>query len=438
MDHDLGRTGVVVVAVTAVFLVLIGNSLGSINANLATADGAVTDVAGHTKTLPDQIADVNAALPKIDRALVDLPGDTEQITANLDGHPPACAPSTPRSWTPPRASTTCPATWSQTSDLVVPIASRLADTSGLLRQILGSTGRIHTSLVEVNGAKDCGLAGIDAFVRYLNDHLATSGDLGDILAGLTDINGHLGGICRSTAVNLLHGVPIGADSDWAGFDRPSSTGLRSNGLKLCGGSCRPGDLAPDPGTSSSSGGFAVVALILLTRTLVASARIDADIRAAVNPEMAQIGATPCTCRRSTGPRGGQRIADAADPLHDDLAATGAATADVAVTTRPIARDVTAIGASIEHIDASVTAIRASVERLVPLVIAIRADTGDISDALAGTAAVTEEVESAVADIVAGLTTADRRADRGARPGSTARSGRSADTRRTSRTARSCG
>ena len=95
----------------------------------------------------------------------------------------------------------------ETSDLVGPIASRLAATSALLRQILDSTGRIHTSLVEVNGAKDSGLAGIDALVQNINDHLkATSGDLGNILDGLTEINGHLDGICRSTAVNLLHGV----------------------------------------------------------------------------------------------------------------------------------------------------------------------------------------------------------------------------------------
>jgi archaellum component FlaC len=199
--------GAVVVLVTAVFLVLIGNSLVSINSNLATADRAVTDVAGHTKTLPDQIDDVNAALTKIDGALVDLPGDTEQITANLEeirlglrAIDVSLVDSAPRL---DHVSDNL----TETSDLVEPIASRLSDTSALLRQILGSTGRIHSSLVEVNGMKDSGLEGVEALVRSINDHLMrTSGDLGNILEGLTDINGHLDGICRSTAVNLLHGA----------------------------------------------------------------------------------------------------------------------------------------------------------------------------------------------------------------------------------------
>lgn len=198
--------GLVVVLVTAVFLVLIGNSLVSINSNLTAADRAVTDVAGHTRTLPDQIADVNAALTKIDGALTSLPQDTEAVTANLeeirnslravDG---SLADSAPRL---AKVSDNLTAT----SDLVDPLAAGLLDTSALLRQILGSTGRIRTSLVEVNGSTDTGLAGIEALVRSINAHLSrTSGDLGNILDGVTDINLHLENVCRSTAVNLLHG-----------------------------------------------------------------------------------------------------------------------------------------------------------------------------------------------------------------------------------------
>lgn len=151
------------------------------------------------------------------------------------------------------------------------------------------------------------------------------------------------------------------------------------------------------------GVFVVVALVLLTRTLIASAGIGGDIDGAVNPQMAEIGTD--TLRLPALDRTAplvERIAEAVAPLHRDLAATVDSTGDIDVTTGMISGDVDSIGASIEGIDASVTAIRASVERLVPIVAAIRADTGDITATFAETAGRTEAVEASAADIVTRL------------------------------------
>lgn len=151
------------------------------------------------------------------------------------------------------------------------------------------------------------------------------------------------------------------------------------------------------------GAFVVVALFLLTRTLVAAADIDHDIESAVNPEMAEIGTD--TLRLPVLDRTAplvERIAEAARSLHHDLAATGASTGDIEATTRMLIADVASIGVSIDGIDASVAAVRAAAERLVPIVVAIRAETGDITADFAGTASLTDEVEAAVALIVVSL------------------------------------
>ena len=75
--------GGTIVAITAVFLLLIGNSLAGINANLTSTDGAVTDMAGNTTTLPGQIREVNEALTEIDHAMLDVPGHSIQIRDHL-------------------------------------------------------------------------------------------------------------------------------------------------------------------------------------------------------------------------------------------------------------------------------------------------------------------------------------------------------------------
>lgn len=188
-----------------------------------------------------------------------------------------------------------------------------------------------------------------------------------------------------------------------GSTGPSSTGLRSNGLKLLRRILPPGTSRRIRGNLAVVGAFVVVALFLLTRTLIASARIGGDIENAVNPELAQIGAD--TVRLPVLDRTAevvQRIAHAAEPLHEDLAATGGSTTDIDDTTRSIVRDVTSIGESIEHTDRSVTAIRLTVERLGLLVTAIHADTGDITADFASTTSRTEDVAAAVAEIATRL------------------------------------
>lgn len=199
--------GLGIVAVTAVFLVLISNSLVGINANLTAADRAVTSVAGNTRTLPDQVAAVNAALAKIDAALADIPGDSREISGyltdiiaslrSIDGSLQDSAPKL--------ANTS--GNLIATTGLIDPAASRLRDTSALLEKILASMGTIDGSLVALNGTASTGLRAVDGHVDAINEILrGTAGDLGNILGVLGGVNGHLANICRNPAVNALHGV----------------------------------------------------------------------------------------------------------------------------------------------------------------------------------------------------------------------------------------
>src|ERR671932_2722718 len=73
----------VVTLVVVVYLIIITNTLASINGNLATANRAVTGAGGNVTTLPAQVDRTNGALAAIDPALKPIPGQANEIIAAL-------------------------------------------------------------------------------------------------------------------------------------------------------------------------------------------------------------------------------------------------------------------------------------------------------------------------------------------------------------------
>lgn len=201
--------GVVVALVVIAYLILISNSLAGINAHLGSASKNVTNVYGDAKTLPGQIATVNQNLTAIDKSLKSIPTDAEKIRANLTSvksHGLAIN----KSLTSTNSELAAVATDLSTSvPLLNNTASKLADTSGLLSSILKSTSAISSNLKQVKGTGQASVFTINSTVKAINAGLQpTEADLGDILGGLTSINGHLTAVCTSTAVEalaLLHG-----------------------------------------------------------------------------------------------------------------------------------------------------------------------------------------------------------------------------------------
>lgn len=198
--------GSIVIFVVIAYVLFISNSLSGINTNLQVARDAVTDVNGNTKTLPDQIDTVNENLTDINKSLKPIPGQAQSIRDNLTSIS-AKGKTINSSLTDTNVKLVEVA-----EDLTASIpqlnkiSSQLTDTSSLLRSILTSTGEIDENLVDIKGSGSSGVATVNSNVKAINAALApTKKDLGNILTGLTSINGHLTKVCRSAPINLLHG-----------------------------------------------------------------------------------------------------------------------------------------------------------------------------------------------------------------------------------------
>lgn len=176
----------VVTAVVVAFLVVITNTLASINENLAVADKAVTGAGGDVKSLPDQVDRVNASLGAIDPALKPVPAQADEIIAAL----------------------------SSIDSKLRSTDGSLKDTSGVLRTVLGQAGDIRNVLADADDPPDkLGVQNIHQRVAFANGVGATGSfgansesltaakaDTGNIIAGLNDVNKHLTSICNSRAV----------------------------------------------------------------------------------------------------------------------------------------------------------------------------------------------------------------------------------------------
>ncbi|MGQ0844692.1 MAG: hypothetical protein ACT4QF_11200 [Sporichthyaceae bacterium] len=198
--------GVAIVAVVAIFLVLIGNSLGRIDENLAAADVAVDNVSGSAQALPDQVDRVNRSLAVVEAALQVLPRDTESIAENLSRIVEALQLiEADLGGAAPKLATTAD-NLEASATLVGPIGVNLEKASALLERILASTGGMHASLQAIDGKGRTGIVGVRANLATVNRVLtAVRGDLGDILSTNGRINGHLERVCKSPAVGLRGG-----------------------------------------------------------------------------------------------------------------------------------------------------------------------------------------------------------------------------------------
>ena len=189
----------VVTLVVVVYLIIITNSLASINGNLATADRAVTGAGGNVPTLPNQVDRINAALSGIDPALKPIPGQANDIIAaltSIDGK-------------------------------LTTVDGSLKDTSSILVTVLGTVNSVSGVLIDADEpADDLGVQDIHQRVMKLNGRNSprqgsasaggTPGPFGttvgslnnaeadakNILGGLQSVSGHLTSVCQSGVAGL--------------------------------------------------------------------------------------------------------------------------------------------------------------------------------------------------------------------------------------------
>jgi len=192
----------VVTLVVVAYLIIITNSLASINGNLATADRAVQGAGGNVVTLPNQVDRINGALSGIDPALKPIPGQVNDINAAL----------------------------TSINDKLTNVDASLKETSGILVTVLGTVNNISGLLINANDPPDrLGVQNIHHRVAAINGRgsprqgiardggqcgpFCTPGNLNNaeqdarnILGGLQGINGSLTGICTSLRTAVL-GIP---------------------------------------------------------------------------------------------------------------------------------------------------------------------------------------------------------------------------------------
>jgi len=192
----------VVTLVVVGYLIVITNSLASINGNLATAQRAVVGAGGNVVTLPNQVDRINGALAGIDPALERIPGQADQIIASL----------------------------SSINSKLTDTDASLKDTDAILKTVLGSVNNISGLLIDANDPPDrLGVQNIHHRVAAINGRgsprqgvardggscgpFCTPGSLNNaeqdarnILSGLQGINSSLTGICtglRTAAAGAL-------------------------------------------------------------------------------------------------------------------------------------------------------------------------------------------------------------------------------------------
>lgn len=184
----------VVVLVVVGYLIVITNSLASINGNLATAQRAVVGAGGNVVTLPNQVDRINGALAGIDPALKPIPGQADEIIAALT---------------------------SINSKLTNTDAS-LKDTSAILQGVLGTVNNVSGLLIDANDPGDrLGVQNIHHRVAGING--ATSPRQGVARDG-----GSCGPFC--TPNNLTT-----AEADARDINRVVGTGVVPHARAICRG-----------------------------------------------------------------------------------------------------------------------------------------------------------------------------------------------------------
>ena len=185
---------VVVTMVVVVYLIVITNSLASINGHLAAANRGVQGAGGNVVTLPSAVDRINGSLAAIDPALKPIPGQADQIIAALQS----------------------------INNSLTSADSSLKDTSSTLSGVIGSVNSIRDVLIDANDPPDrVGVQNIHRRIAAVNGQgpcadfcrpeslTGAEADAANILKDLVTVNRHLNSVCRSVGVGLLGGSSAG-------------------------------------------------------------------------------------------------------------------------------------------------------------------------------------------------------------------------------------
>ena len=184
----------VVTLVVVGYLIVITNSLASINGNLATAQRAVVGAGGNVVTLPNQVDRINGALAGIDPALKPIPGQADEIIAALT---------------------------SINSKLTNTDAS-LKDTSAILQTVLGTVNNVSGLLIDANDPGD------RLGVQNIHHRVAGINGVGSPRQGVARDGGSCGPFC--TPNNLTT-----AEADARDINRVVGTGVVPHARAICRG-----------------------------------------------------------------------------------------------------------------------------------------------------------------------------------------------------------
>ncbi|MEA2704235.1 MAG: hypothetical protein QOJ69_171 [Actinomycetota bacterium] len=170
-----------VTLVVVVALILITNSLSSINGNLGVASRAVAGVQGDTAPLPARVDSINQGLAGIDSTLKPLSAPVTSIITSL---------------------TSIDGKLAQTD-------SSLGETSTVLTSVLNSATAINTTLVDADEPADqLGVQNIHRRIATANNGPLTGidTDASAITQGLIGVNKSLTGICSGLVVSVVNVV----------------------------------------------------------------------------------------------------------------------------------------------------------------------------------------------------------------------------------------
>ncbi len=204
---------VLVVLVVVAYLIVITNSLSSINKNLGVARSAVVGADGNVVTLPDQIELANKNLTGIDTALKPIDASTDQIIGALTsingklGSIDGSLKDTDSSL-------------KSTSGSLVTTTGSLNDTAGKLESILRLATGIRTQLADADDPPDrLGVQNIHRRVAVVNSILGPAqGDTRNALGNLRSVNASLNSVCKSTVVTTVNA--LGGNTGGAAICRP--------------------------------------------------------------------------------------------------------------------------------------------------------------------------------------------------------------------------
>ena len=188
----------VVTLVVVGYLIVITNSLASINGNLATAQRAVVGAGGNVVTLPNQVDRINGALAGIDPALERIPGQADQIIASL----------------------------TSINSKLTDTDSSLKDTDAILKTVLGTVNNVSGLLIDANDPGD------RLGVQNIHRRVAAINGVGGPRQGTANGGGGCGEFCQANNLTT-------AEADATDISRVVNSGVVPHVNAICRGLSNP-------------------------------------------------------------------------------------------------------------------------------------------------------------------------------------------------------